>query len=152
MTPLRYADGTPFAVGSVACACRPVRESESLTRLFVEVSFPGDVDVEAVVDTGGPYLIVPPEVANRQGLVPSGADLRAGIVVRGVSVRGHLHRLPLTFRADQGENVTINATAFVPELWGDEEWTLPLYLGWQGCLERLRFGVDPFTERFYFGS
>jgi hypothetical protein len=69
-----------------------------------------------------------------------------------VLVHGRLYRLNLTLLADEGEDLTIQTTAFVPEPdeaegWGD----MPCILGLYGCLERLRFAVDPHTEPFYFG-
>ena len=67
-------------------------------------------------------------------------------------VYGRLYRLTLTLLADEGEDVTIQTTAFVPEPEEAEHWgDLPCILGLYGCLERARFAVDPRTEQFYFG-
>jgi hypothetical protein len=66
--------------------------------------------------------------------------------------RGRLYRLTLTLLADQGEDVMIQTTAFVPEPEEAEHWgDLPCLLGLYGCLERVRFAVDPRAELFYFG-
>ncbi len=74
------------------------------------------------------------------------------ILLRGVLVQGRLYRLPLTLLATQGADTTIEATAFVPEPAEAEHWgDLPCLLGLYGCLERVRFAVDPSTEQFYFG-
>jgi hypothetical protein len=105
------------------------------------------------VDTGGVYLFCHPEIARRLSLTLAEALSEVQtILFRGVLVHGRLYRLTLTFLADEGEDVTIQTTAFVPapdeaEHWGD----LPCLLGLYGCLERVRFAVDPRTERFYFG-
>jgi hypothetical protein len=67
-------------------------------------------------------------------------------------VSGRLYRLSLTLLADEGEDVTIQTTAFLPEREEAEHWgDMPCLLGLHGCLERLRFAVDPRTEHFYFG-
>ena len=68
----------------------------------------GGYTVDAVVDTGAPYVVCEP------GLV--------------------------------------DATVFVPDLKPDQAWgDLPSFIGLSGCLERMRFAVDPATEMFYFG-
>ncbi len=40
---------------------------------------------------------------------------------------------------------------FVPEASYEGISEMPSILGWHGCLDRLRFGVDPVTDTFYFG-
>ena len=54
--------------------------------------------------------------------------------------------------ADEGSDLEIETTAFVPVLDESEIWELPMFLGMQGCLERVRFAIDPTKERFYFGT
>ena len=58
----------------------------------------------------------------------------------------------MTLLATAGESLTFEATAFVPELDHGETWPLPSYLGWQGCLDRIRFAIDPVDEVVYFGA
>lgn len=48
----------------------------------------------------------------------------------------------------QGESLTLDVTAFLP----DDRWNLPNMLGLTGCLERIRFAVDPANDLFYFGA
>ena len=31
-------------------------------------------------------------------------------------------------------------------------WPGPIVIGWKGCIERMRFGIDPFEECFYFAG
>ena len=74
------------------------------------------------------------------------------LLFRGVLVQGRLYRLTLTLRAQAGDDLTVQATAFVPEPQEEESWgELPSILGFYGCLERVRFAVDPRTETFFFG-
>jgi len=124
---------------------------DRLTRLFVHVEIEGQITT-AVVDTGGAYLIVDPEFAARLGLRRTAAVHRDQLVIRGIVCRGAVHRVPLTLPAVVGEPLTFEATAFVPELEHRETWPLPSYLGWQGCLDRIRFAVDPADEVVYFGA
>ena len=60
---------------------------------------------------------------------------------------GRLIRLPLHIGALEGRDLALEATFFV-----SADWRGPVVLGWTGCLERFRFGVDPFKNRFYFGG
>jgi hypothetical protein len=106
----------------------------------------------AVVDTGGAYFILNPAIAAK---LPLGRDTvvhRDRLVIRGVTCSGSVHRLPVTLPASAGEPLTFEATAFVPELDEGEVWPVPSYLGWQGCLDRIRFAIDPVDEVVYFGA
>lgn len=66
-------------------------------------------------------------------------------------MEGSITRLSIRLLADEGDSLTVDATAFIPdveEYWGD----LPVFIGLTGFMERLRFAVDPSTDTFYFGS
>jgi hypothetical protein len=41
----------------------------------------------------------------------------------------------------------VEATVFVASLQPEDEWTEPNFIGLKGCLDRMRFAVDP-RERF----
>lgn len=68
-------------------------------------------------------------------------------------MRGGFHRIQISLLADEGEAVSIEATAFIPDL--DQNLTdefLPRsFLGLTQCLEAVRFAIDPLSETFYFG-
>ncbi len=73
------------------------------------------------------------------------------MLVRGMRLEGEIIRMGIKLLAVRGENLTVDATAFVPdveEYWGD----FPAFLGLTGFLERIRFAVDPNTDTFYFGQ
>jgi hypothetical protein len=57
----------------------------------------------------------------------------------------HPRRKERFYTSNQGR---IEATWFI-----SPDWPGPLVLGWKGCLERLRFALDPTPEEewFYFG-
>ena len=77
---------------------------------------------------------------------------RLRMLVRGIVMGGHLYRLTLRLLADRGESLSVDATAFVLDAEFEESWgALPSFIGLSGCLERLRFAVDPATETFFFG-
>ena len=151
MSRLRTAAGEPFATGESSWRAEHALAGDSLTRLFVEVEFDGLL-APAVVDTGGAYLILDPELALRMGIRSESMLHRDRVVIRGFSCSGTIHRVPVTLPATAGESLTFEATAFVPELAHGEHWPLPSYLGWQGCLERIRFAIDPVQEVVYFGA
>jgi len=151
MSRLQTAAGEAFATGEAPWASHHAHSGDRLTRLFVDVVIDG-IATHAVVDTGGAYLIVDPEFAARLGLRRTAAVHQDRLVIRGISCKGAVHRVPLTLPAVVGEPLTFEASAFVPELEHGETWPLPSYLGWQGCLDRIRFAVDPADEVVYFGA
>lgn len=64
---------------------------------------------------------------------------------------GSLVRLNISLEAEQGQDLTVEATTFIPNL--KEQWgNFPSFLGLSGFLERIRFAIDPLTDTFYFGS
>lgn len=149
---LHFEDGTPYATGATPYNYQPVTDREIFPRIILTLSING-FKTSAFVDTGG-ILVIAPEVALHLGL-----DTDAGIAAphlkwRGSSVPGVLHRVSLTLHAHRGHSLTIEATAFVPQLSQYDEWPedFPCILGMSGCLERLRFAVDPLTDTFYFGE
>ena len=151
MSPLYLASGAPFATGAMRFSYRPALDGDRLQRLFLEIRVAG-VLVGAVLDTGGAYLILSPTVSEELGLGSRTELGRETIVIRGFTYSGAIHRVPVTLPVTEGEPLTFDATAFVPEMPLGESWPLPSYLGWQGCLERIRFAVDPADELVYFGS
>lgn len=148
---LQFSDGTSFAQGAAPFAYRPATEAETSPRVIVDIVI-GDVQTAAFVDTGGVYLLCSREIASRAQLDPNLAIPTPPLKwSRGV-VAGELQRVPITLRAAEGRSLTIEATAFIPGPayeWGND---LPCILGMQGCLEKLRFAVDPNDDTFYFGA
>lgn len=106
-----------------------------------------------IVDTGAAWCVINPSLV--QPLINTGrADIVEGIgyQIRGTRYEGLLVRLDLAFQDELSNNrMVIDATVFVPELRHDQEWREPNFIGLKGCLERIRFAVDPAESRFYFG-
>jgi hypothetical protein len=151
MSRLLDSSGAEFATGEFPCFMGHAWSGDRLTRLFVYVQI-GNAQIPAVVDTGGAFFVIDPQLAAEIGVDRVNAIASERIQIRGYTQRGTVHRLPLTLLAAEGEPLTFEATAFVPELEHGDTWPLPSYLGWQGCLDRIRFAVDPADEVVYFGA
>jgi hypothetical protein len=100
----------------------------------------------ALLDTASQWCVLPPPLARELG-----CDLEAARDVRlhtrhGV-LSGELRRFRILFVAEEGESVEVDATWFV-----SPDWTGPIVIGWKGCLERLRFALDPGEDNFYFAQ
>jgi hypothetical protein len=152
--PLYFADGESFAVGATSYDYHQATDSDTSPRIFINIGVGGD-ETSAFVDTGGVYFICTPPFARRIGLDPTqGTPASGRILWRNDWLDGALFRLPLTLPADQGESMTIEVTAFVPQVGPHQDWNdeLPCVLGMQFCLERMRFAVDPEHDMFYFGE
>lgn len=148
---LKFADGNPFATG--AAGYTMPGENEADQRITIEIEVEGH-KVRAVVDTGAPYVVCHPDVANQIGLDPDDAIPTDDMTIRKMSVKGGLHRLNVTLLAEQGSGLSLSATAFVPN--PEEDYAATLlprsFLGLISCLESIRFAVDPFNQTFYFGE
>jgi hypothetical protein len=149
MTRLTSSTGELFATGEASLHSNVAQIGDRLARVRLQVEIAGSTAL-AVVNTGGAYLVVDPQIAREAGL---GTALhRERVVIRGFSYRGEVYRVPVRIVAEAGVSLHFEATAFVPELDDGEHWPLPSYLGWQGCLERIRLALDPGRERAYFGA
>ncbi|MGH7599035.1 MAG: hypothetical protein ACREOI_21985 [bacterium] len=106
--------------------------------------------IKMIVDTGAPWCILDPDLAEAWDLT-SGADDApiTNLNIRGEAHRGRLTRANIILEATNGEDLTVEATFFVPE--ADEVWSYPNFLGLSGFLDRIRFAVDASDNAFYFG-
>src|SRR5215467_12906582 len=147
---LRFSDGEVFATGAQPYLSRSIRAADPSNRIIVEVEI-GGLRTSAVIDTGAPYVVLDPSLAQVLGVNLRTALFSTILSIRGHRVQGSLHRMNLTFLADEGEEITVEATVFIPQV-DTGSWALPSFIGWTGCLERLRFAVDPLDETFYFGA
>jgi hypothetical protein len=125
-------------------------------RLFIAVlCYVEEIDepVIALLDTASEWCMMPSDIA-----LSLGHDLGAGgdtrIHTRRGILTGRLEIVPLEFRADdlnapgeQPVTLRVDATWFL-----SEDWPGPAVIGWKGCLERMRFGVDPGHDLFCFAE
>lgn len=143
-------DQTPFTTGSAPFNSRPASVRETANRVFIRIIING-LNLEAVLDTGGAYLVLDPEAAHAADISPIAQIDSDSITVRGYSWHGALYRLPVRFHAADGDDLSIEVTAFVPRIDPGESWPWPSFLGWHCCLERLRIAIDPHADLFHFG-
>lgn len=145
---LSFHDGAnAFATGSAGYRVSGGRAPAHLT---IEVDVAGR-PTEAIIDTGAPYLICSPELAGQLSFDARDALDSLDILIRGSWIKGRLHRVQLILLASEGNSMAIEATAFVPDTERNFGAAHPSFLGYVGCLERIRFAIDPHTESFYFG-
>ena len=116
---------------------------------FVSVKV-GDAIADAILDTGGVWLVLSPTDAAFAGIGNWEPVTNETLGIRGHDVPGRTYRAPVVLSAEDGCSVEIEITVFVPD-WPEDDWPLPNFLGWQGCLNRFRFALDAEAERFYFG-
>ena len=150
MSLLLFPNGEFFAIGAINYAYRPAITSDTTNRIIIVV-YVEDSITEAVLDTGAPYPIIAPKVAKQAGLDRVKPLERKRMLVRGNWLEGSIIRLNMTLLADEGKDLTVDATAFIPdseECWGD----FPCFIGQMGFLERIRYALDPATDTFYFGT
>ena len=102
----------------------------------------------ALLDTSADWCVLPVSIAT-----VIGCDLRPDPELQpfhsrfGIH-RGRLERIGIRFPAGEGSDLELESTCFVCEDWPGEV----VIIGWKGCLERMRFGLDAATETFYFGE
>jgi len=129
-----YYDGLPGSSGDEA-------------RIYVRLRVgEGRSEFLAMVDTAAPWCILEPGLglAAEQQL-ESLPDI-AAIGTRLGRFTGRLYRGSATVLAEEGEALTVDTTFFL-----SQDWTGGNFVGYQGFLERFRFGVDPSLNRFLFG-
>jgi hypothetical protein len=148
---LRLEDGSVFAQGACTYRYDPATEYGCTPCIIVPVRIE-EMNTEAVVDTGGLYLICNPELRDLVNPDPANSLGTGQVKVQGVTISGTIHRLSLTLQAITGESLSLEVTALMPDPQSPLLWDLPAYMGMFGCLERMRFAVDPNTDIFYFGS
>lgn len=142
--------GDSFCTG--VCGYRFAPLANDITdRILLPIEI-NNITTEAVVDTGGIYFICSPELVELLNIDPSAAlETNKKLNIRGSTIWGDIHRLSLRLTATKGSSYDIEVTAFLPDPSRSIE-GLPSFLGFYGCLERLRLAIDPNTETFYFGA
>jgi hypothetical protein len=102
--------------------------------------------VWALLDTAAEWSVLSRSVAEALAGEVDLLGTRVTLHSRFGTLVGDFGRVRILCSAVEGEAMAIDATCFVCETWPG-----PLVIGWRGCLDRMRFGVDPADEAFYFG-
>jgi hypothetical protein len=140
-----------FAVGSARFEDRYPGDERN-ARIVLTATLEGGPSMPMIVDTGTPWCILNPELADAWGITfqetyrPS-----EQLNIRGIPYTGRLVRAAIVLKATSGEDLALEATIFIPDLALGETWNLPNFLGLDGLLNRIRFAVDPPENTFYFG-
>lgn len=105
-----------------------------------------------MLDTGAHWTLIGPELIELLGDELGAATGSLKMSTRLGRFPGTLHRLPIQLVAEQGSDVTVEATCLALP-----DWTGPTILGFNGFLERIRFALEPAASadtpaRFYFGG
>jgi predicted aspartyl protease len=149
---LQFKDGNSFASGVLTYTYRPINPQETSNRIIIiPIEIGNGIKIEAVIDTGAPYVILDPNLAPLAGFTPELVLSEEIMLIREVKLSGKIARLGFSLRADEGDDMDIEATVFVPD--SAEQWNnFPPFLGQAGFLERIRFAIDPTQDKFYFGT
>ena len=127
-------------------------DEEQVTRIVLPITVEGQLIVPAVVDTGAPWCVLAPDIANQVGVMTDAEYYPAqSLTIRGVQYEGKLVRMGIGLEAEQGDSLDVEATVFIPILPPGETWLHPNFIGLDGFLSRIRFAVDPSENAFYFG-
>ena len=156
---LLFSDQTSFATGSVRYAYRRATEGDATNRIILPIVIlptirdREPVITEAVLDTGCPYVVLPPSLVELAGFSKDLAFGRNRLKTARAHepIPGSIARLAIMLQATKGEDLTIDATVFVPDF--EEDWVgIPSFIGQEGFLERIRYAIDLTNDTFYFGS
>jgi hypothetical protein len=124
---------------------------ESAARIVVSIIVDNQIPIKAIVDTGAPWCVLDPEVAEFIISEETIYQPKDRLLLRGILYEGQLYRINYQLIAEIGESVDIEATVFVPQLRAGESWPHPNFIGLDGFLNRLRIAIDPAENALYFG-
>lgn len=100
------------------------------------------VPVFALLDTGSQWCVLPGRLMAH---LDEGSRFANTVYsTRLGRISGELHRIGVELLAQDGVTTRVDGIWFV-----SDEWTGPVVIGWKGCLERIRWAIDPFEERWY---
>lgn len=127
-----------------------IDEWDQSSRIVIPVNFKGK-RILAIVDTGAPYCILAPDVANEIGIDRSaGYRTKRRLSTRIGEFGGWIcGEIPVTLEAERGNGIMFETTIFIP----DDGWPVDRnFVGLATFLFAIRFAVDPRENLFYFGG
>ena len=144
---LHYPDGNCFVKSRTSYL--DTIEGHPGNRICIPVQFAGLPKTLAVVDTGAPWCVLSKEEATTfdPNYRNEGTN-EITLNIRSHEIEGVLVRWNITLCAEEGVDMTVDATVFVP----DDDILIPNFIGLDGLLTRIRFAVDPKSNHFFFGS
>lgn len=145
-------NGDSFTTGMMDYIFNTIPPDNTNNRIILIIKVE-EIPTIAVIDTGAPYLIIAPSLANRLDKDNKFSLEKINIEIRGNKFSGNLFRVEVILPASDGESHSFEATAFIPEQEQEEKWgNLPTFLGVASCLDRIRFAIDPGEMKFHFGN
>jgi hypothetical protein len=122
-------------------------------RIVVLISVGNLPPMEAVVDTGAPWCILDPSLAELlEDLEHDTGAQSQQLQTHWGPIEGQLHRVTVSLLADEGNSLEFETTVLVPILPPEATWDRPNFIGLNNFLGRIRFAVDPDANAFYFGA
>lgn len=111
------------------------------------------ITTQAIVDTGSTWCILNPDIVAILGdVVEETYAPTESLIIRGIRYQGRLVRVLIRLPAEVGNDLEVEATAFVPILSAGEVWDVPDFIGLEGFLQRVRFAVDSRENVLYFAE
>ena len=149
---LRFPHGQACPTSATSYAYRPATSYETTPRVILDIAIEG-IATEAMIDTGGAYLLCHPQLAAQLRLdVTDAMSNVVSILFRGVLVRGRLYRLKSLCSRTKVRTCRFKRLPLFPSMTRQNNGgEIPSILGFHGCLERIRIAIDPVTDTFYFG-
>ena len=120
---------------------------EPTAKVFVRVVI-GDLDLPVIAQlyTGAAWSVLDSRIAGLLGLLDMDGPSRV-METRFGKKTGRLIKVPIRFLADEGTSLDIEGTFFICPDWPPG----PIFLGYSGLLDAVRFALDPQVNHFYFG-
>ena len=147
-------DDFAFAQGVSSYAYDSLTGRDGSNRILCQININDQFDVHAAVDTGGIYLYCSPGLAELLEFDPHDRRNRVPVPLgigryEGMTY-GDLYQVALTIKAEDGDNITIEVTAYIPTNRNEDD--IFALLGFERCLKQIRFAIDPKNYLFYFGT
>lgn len=104
-----------------------------------------EIPVSVLLDTGAQWCVLHRDIVRELGW--SGQPYDESMSTRFGRIQGTLREMPVRFPAEEGDTLEITVSCFI-----SEEWPGPTIIGWDECLEHIRFALDAGNGHFYFGT
>ena len=149
--PMLTLEGEPFSVGRATYLDTSPSLRGRSSRIYVKIEIEGDdgpVMPLAILDTGAQWSVLDREIAESVGLT-SADGLAITLKHKNGESHGKLVKANVRLLADEGQDLVVEATVFVPDENHDVGGT---FLGYTALLEQVRLGLDPQKNQIYFGG
>jgi len=112
----------------------------------IKLNARGNIIESAFLDTGCRYVVISKGICENYDIAVC-EDYPIRMSTRLGDFSGFINRFPIYFIADNGDSLEVESTCFI-----SEDWPGPIMIGWLGCLERMKFAIDPSCNLFLFAG